>query len=266
VTPPNKAGSLDDPSEFTVSVKAGEFIFRERDAGKDMFIIREGQVKLAKHYAGLERQVELLEAGDFFGEMSLLDEQPRELSAQAVSDCELFRIDTSTFDVLIQEAPEIPIRMLQKLGRRLREHQEHDARAAAIAMGPLDMDPRDTHARPRRVAVRKMACLVVPGSHTRFDLAEGESIVGRFDRSTGFTPDLDLTTLDTDRTIGRRHAKVLSRDGEYFLREDTATRNGTFVNGARLQTGVEQKLENGDRVRFGFVEMTFELRDRPVAE
>jgi CRP-like cAMP-binding protein len=267
VPPPNKTGSLDDPAEFTVAVKAGEFIFREGDAGKDMFLIREGQVKLAKHYAGQERQVELLEPGDFFGEMSLIDEQPRELSAQAVSDAELFRIDPSTFDLLIQEAPEIPIRMLQKLGRRLREHQEHEARAAAIAMGPLDPSPSDTSARPRRVALRKLACLFIPGSHTRFDLAaQGESVVGRFDRSTGFTPDLDLTTLDTDRTIGRRHAKIVSRNGEYFVREETPTRNGTFVNDARVQTGVDQRLENGDRVRFGFVEMTFELRDRPVAE
>jgi CRP-like cAMP-binding protein len=242
-------GNLDDVEAFAVSVKAGDFIFREHDDGREMFLIREGQVRLTKRYAGQERQVELLAAGDFFGEMSLVDEQPRELSAQAVTNCALFRIDASTFDLLVQEAPEIPIRMLQKLGRRLREHQEQEARAAAIAMGPL-------------APAKRFGSFVDPGASTRFDVSNnGESVVGRFDRASGFTPELDLSKLDTERTMSRRHAKVVSRNGEYFLREDTATRNGTFVNDERLETGVDRKLEPGDRVRFGLVELTFELRD-----
>lgn len=247
-------GNLDDVETFAVAVKAGDFIFREHDEGRDMFLIREGQVKLTKRYAGKDRQVELLQAGDFFGEMSLLDEQPRELSAQAVTDCALFRIDGSTFDLLVQEAPEIPIRMLQKLGRRLREQQEQEARAAAIAMGPL--------ASTSGPARRKFASFVDAARAARLDVSDhGESIVGRFDRATGFAPELDLSKLDSERTMSRRHAKVVARDGEYFIREDTATRNGTFVNDERLQTGADRKLQHGDRVRFGLVEMTFELRD-----
>lgn len=256
-------GNLDDVESFAVSVKAGDFIFRENDEGRDMFLIREGQVKLTKRYAGQERQVELLEAGDFFGEMSLVDEQPRELSAQAVTNCALFRIDASTFDLLVQEAPEIPVRMLQKLGRRLREHQEQEARAAAIAMGPLTpASPKPSEAGPAAPRTRKIGSFVDAAGTKRFDItANGESVVGRFDRASGFTPEFDLSKLDTERTMSRRHAKVVSRNGEYFLREDTATRNGTFVNDQRLDTGVDRKLEPGDRVRFGLVELTFELRD-----
>ena len=133
----NEALNADDLTSYQVSAKAGELIFKEHDTGADMFIIRSGRVELLKEYAGQERQIAQLEVGDFFGEMSLLEDQTREVSARAAGPVELLRIDASTFDRIVQEAPEIPVRMLRKLARRLRDYQEHDARAAAIAMGPM---------------------------------------------------------------------------------------------------------------------------------
>ncbi|HEV3142240.1 MAG TPA: cyclic nucleotide-binding domain-containing protein, partial [Vicinamibacterales bacterium] len=108
-----EAGNLDDLSKFLTSAEAGDFIFKEQDSGVDMYIIRNGQVELLKQYAGGERQIAMLEAGDFFGEMSLLEDQPREVSARAVGPVELLRIDATTFDRIVQEAPEIPVRMLR---------------------------------------------------------------------------------------------------------------------------------------------------------
>ena len=241
----------DDLSAYIVSVKTGDFIFRQRDAGADMFVIRSGRVELLKEYAGQERQLTVLEVGDFFGEMALLDEQPREISARAVSPVELLRIDASTFNRIVQEAPEIPVRMLRKLARRLRDYQEHDARAAATATGSMA-------GAPAAHAAAKHARLVDPLSHRSFAL-EGltEATIGRVDRATGFTPDIDITPLDAERTLSRRHAKIVSRDGEYYVREETGTRNGTFVNGVRVQTGVDVKLSNGDKLRFGLVETVF---------
>src|SRR5438552_8801532 len=122
-----------------MSAAAGDFIYRENDASADMYIIRNGQVELLKQNAGSERQVALLEAGDFFGETSLLEDHARETSARAVGAVELLRIDATTFDRIVQEAPEIPVRMLRKMCRRLREYQDQESRAAAIAMGPLSV-------------------------------------------------------------------------------------------------------------------------------
>jgi hypothetical protein len=280
-------GNMNDVTVFTVTVKAGDAIFKEQDESRDMFIICRGQVKLTRHYAGEERLVELLDAGDFFGEMSLLEEQPREVSAHATSDCELFRIDASTFDLLVQEAPEIPIRMLRKLSRRLREHQEHEMRAAAIAMAPFQPAPERAQAAvpapapappgdaapPHHQAgsgfsgpaaepgaAPLAARLVHAASGARFDIdpARAELVVGRSDRSTGYAPDLDITALDGERTVGRRHARIIHRDEAYFLRDEKA-RNGTFVNDKRLEPQAEVALASGDRLRFGLVETTFEL-------
>ena len=86
-----------------------------------------------------------------------------------------------------------------------------------------------------------------------------EATVGRVDRATGFTPDIDITPLDAERTLSRRHAKIVVRDGDFYVREEMGTRNGTFVNGERVQTGVDVRLASGDRLRFGLVETVFEI-------
>lgn len=276
-----EAANLDDLSKFLVAANEGDFIFRERDSGADMYIIRNGQVELLKTRAGSECQVALLEAGDFFGEMSLLEDQPREVSARAVGPVELLRIDATTFDRIVQEAPEIPVRMLRMLCRRLHEYQEHEDRAAAIAMGPLPGISKEaasapaarlSGAMPRYTPAAEpapaepppvpiVAVLVDPKSKKMFDLSDGgESTVGRVDRLTGFSPDIDLSSLDTQRTLSRRHAKIVRKDGDYYVREEIGTRNGTFVNGTRVQTGVDVKLASGDNVRFGMIDTVFELR------
>src|SRR5262249_18636668 len=260
--PSGAATAADELSAYLVSAKAGDFVFRQGDAGADMFIIRSGRVELLKEYAGQERQLVVLEAGDFFGEMSLLEEQPRETSARAVGPAELLRIDASTFDRIIREAPEIPVRMLRKLARRLRDYQDHDARAAAIAMGPMAGTPSAATEAPAPAppAAPKSVRLVDPASGKAFTLdGVKEATIGRVDRATGFTPDIDITPLDAERTLSRRHAKIIHRDGEYYVREEIGTRNGTFVNGERVQTGVDVKLSNGDKLRFGLVETVFEI-------
>jgi CRP-like cAMP-binding protein len=234
--------NLEDLSKFLVSVATGDFIYRENDAGADMYIIRNGRVELLKQGAGGERRVAMLEAGDFFGETSLFEDHPRDMSARAVGSVELLRIDATTFDRLVQEAPEIPVRMLRKMCRRLREYQDQESRAPAIATGP------------------RGAVLVDPTSNATFELASGESTIGRADPLTAFTPDIDLSSLDTQRTLSRRHATIVSRDGEYYVREEISTRNGTFVNGMRIQTGVDVKIASGDHVRFGVIETVFEIR------
>ncbi len=273
VKPVTEAPNLDDVSKFIVSPKAGEFVFREGDAGTEMFVIQEGRVEILKQRAGEQRQVAVLEVGDFFGEMSLLEEQPREVSARAATEARLLRIDQSTFDQIVQEDPEIAVRMLRKLSRRLREMQDAEDRAAQIALGPIRQAVERQAAEAAAAAAAaaaptpasappadtRPATLVERASGTRFSLGDrAETTVGRPDHATGFTPDVDLSQLDTKRTLSRRHAKIVRRDGDFFLREEIGTRNGTFVNGARIATGTDVKLSEGDQVRFGLVDMVFQ--------
>ena len=90
-----------------------------------------------------------------------------------------------------------------------------------------------------------------------FALTGGEMIVGRADRATGKVPDVDLTDLDVERTLSRKHAKIVKRNTAFFVCEEVSSRNGTFVNGQRLTRGSEVELHDGDEVLFGLVKTHF---------
>jgi hypothetical protein len=216
----------------TLVVSDGEYVFREGDAGSELYIVEEGQVELFK--GENDPAAVTLDVGDFFGERSLLEGDPREVSARAITTCRLLRLDLPTLEALFRHSPEAAILLLRKLGRRVEAGRREEA-------------PRGA---PSPVFVHEP-------SGTRFPL-RAESTIGRVNRSTGVAPDIDLTPFDADKTLSRRHARVALRPDGFFLREDEG-RNGTFVNDQRLGAGGEARLTDGDRVRFGLVEVVFRL-------
>lgn len=84
-----------------------------------------------------------------------------------------------------------------------------------------------------------------------------ETTIGHKDAVTGIYPDVDLTPLDTQHSVSRRHAKIYRRGTMFFLGEEIGTMNATFVNGTRLDTGVPAQIHEGDKLRFGMVELRF---------
>lgn len=247
--------TLDDLSRFLVKGQAGDYVFREGETSRDMYIVQEGRVELIKHYAGEDRQISQLEVGDFFGEWSLLEEEPREVSARGLSEYRLLRIDQTVFNQIIREDPDIAVRMMRRLSRRLSERQAADLRAAEIALGGFGK------AVPRaEAAVPATGAPFLVAGDKQFAINEGEAVVGRADPARSFTPDVDLGDLDTERTLSRRHARIVRTGDHVVVREEPSARNGTFVNGRRLTAAEELPLEHGDRVRFGLVETLFRLQ------
>ena len=84
-------------------------------------------------------------------------------------------------------------------------------------------------------------------------------VIGRPDPVTGAVPEIDLGALDVERTLSRRHARLIGRDGGFFLREEIGTANGTWVGGERIPAGVEHRLADRDRLRFGRLDFVFRL-------
>jgi pSer/pThr/pTyr-binding forkhead associated (FHA) protein len=102
--------------------------------------------------------------------------------------------------------------------------------------------------------------LVHAASGTRFPLSAGsETTIGRKDPVTGIYPDVDLTSVDTLRSVSRRHAKIYRRGVKFFVGDEIGTMNPTFVNTRKVDTGVPAEIRPGDALRFGVVEMTFEI-------
>jgi CRP-like cAMP-binding protein len=246
---------------FTVDFEAGETIFKEGDLGTEMYIVHEGKVEILKDLPGEQRLLAILEKGDFFGEMAILEDLPRTASARAQTATRVLLINGSTFDQMLRSNPEIAVRMMRKLSRRLRETDRllREALGKQSSSQPMvEMPPAPPP--PERRAEAAVERLVHLKSGMEFFLAPGpETTIGRRDPVTGINPEIDLTPVDTQRSISRRHSKIYRRAGKLYLAEEIGTMNGTFANGVRLETGVPAEIKAGDEVRCGLVPLVLRV-------
>jgi CRP/FNR family transcriptional regulator, cyclic AMP receptor protein len=104
-----------------VRFKAGELIFSYGDPGDSLFVIREGEVEVFfKDDTGGRIVLETARSGDFFGELSLLDNGPRTASVVALRDTEALRVDRNDLDHLLRLHPEAALELLTAMGKRMR--------------------------------------------------------------------------------------------------------------------------------------------------
>ena len=93
----------------------------------------------------------------------------------------------------------------------------------------------------------------------QFPLTEEESQIGRWDADGGIFPEIDLDADDPEAKVSRRHARIMRRNGEYFV-EDLGSTNGTFINrGRRLLPGDRQPLRDGDEIIVGKTFLRFHI-------
>lgn len=107
--------------DYIVKLRSGDLVFKEGDPGTEMYIIQSGAVEIFNETPRGRVSLAVMEKGDFFGEMALLDGAPHLASAQALEDVELIEINSTLFDRMIKANAEIAVRMLRKLSIRLRE-------------------------------------------------------------------------------------------------------------------------------------------------
>lgn len=118
-----------------------------------------------------------------------------------------------------------------------------------------EQDGEANDAREQQAAIPKQARLLVLSSNQAIPLTGELMVVGRHDPVLGINPEINLA----DKTVGRRHAYVRSTHGQYTV-EDLNALNKTRLNGVVLTPYEERPLKEGDILRFGSVEVRFELR------
>jgi CRP/FNR family cyclic AMP-dependent transcriptional regulator len=102
----------------TRKVDAGAVIFDEGDLGAEMFGIIDGEVELRGKGGGVLRR---LGPQEVFGEMALIDDSPRSLTAVAVTDTTLAMIDRHRFLFLVQETPMFALNVMSVMAEHLRD-------------------------------------------------------------------------------------------------------------------------------------------------
>jgi CRP-like cAMP-binding protein len=97
----------------------GTVLFREGDPGEEMYVIQTGRVQLTRRVRGREAHLATLPAGEFFGEMAIVNNRPRSATATVLEDSQLLVIDAQTFEAMVRGNAEIALRFIKKLAARL---------------------------------------------------------------------------------------------------------------------------------------------------
>jgi CRP-like cAMP-binding protein len=247
-------GGKDPVKDATLQFPAGDMIFAQGDLGTDMYIIQEGEVDIIKHIGNESHMLSHLEKGDFFGEMALMEAAPRTADAVAKTDVKVLVINGSRFDEMLRKNPEIAVRIIRKYSKRLREANTLLERLVGRELDEDQVALGSTQGTPAEKATRHRLVDVSTGTAFFFSTGD-ETTIGRADPVTGILPDIDLTPVDTNRSVSRRHAKIIKSGGEYMVLEEVGTVNGTYVNDQRIPTGVPVAIHNGDLVKIGLIGM-----------
>jgi CRP-like cAMP-binding protein len=103
----------------------GETIFMKGDAGASLFAVCSGTVEvLVPSAEGKNAVINLINEGEIFGEIALLDGRPRTADALAFTDCTLMVLERRDFLPLLREQPEIAVKLLEILCGRIRRTTE----------------------------------------------------------------------------------------------------------------------------------------------
>jgi CRP/FNR family transcriptional regulator, cyclic AMP receptor protein len=131
----------------------GTVLFREGDPGREMYVVHRGKVGISARVGAVEKVLSTLGQGEFFGEMSILNDAPRSATATCLEDCLLLVVDARTFEAMVRASSEIALRMIQKMAARLAEADRQienlllrDARARVVhfVAGEADRHPGAT--------------------------------------------------------------------------------------------------------------------------
>jgi CRP-like cAMP-binding protein len=109
--------------------QAGEVVFRDGDQSDTCYIVRSGGARAVRDHAG-GRTITLATFGpeDMFGELAMFDDEPRSATVEATEDTEAIAILGGDMRRMLREQPDLAVKLLAALGRRLRDANERLAR------------------------------------------------------------------------------------------------------------------------------------------
>ena len=114
----------------------GNYIFLEDSEGEQCFFVLKGSVKVTRlSKDGREVILAMLNEGDFFGEMSLLDGESRSANVIALEKTKVLTLDRNDFIAVVNDYPQIAVQLLKELARRLRKS---DRQIASLSLSDAE--------------------------------------------------------------------------------------------------------------------------------
>jgi CRP-like cAMP-binding protein len=111
--------NLEAFERFAVSYQPGEIIFCEYEPGDAFYLIQEGRVQISKIMGDIEKTVDVLQPGEIFGEMAILEEAPRSATAIAVEHVKCLEFNRENFEILMRGNPAIALKLLKLFTKRI---------------------------------------------------------------------------------------------------------------------------------------------------
>lgn len=109
----------------TLVIPSGRPVISEHASGDNLYVIIKGSVEITKdiaeNYEDMIAQLKVLEVGEFFGEMSLLDNEPRSANVISIDNCELLVIPRERFSQIAYSNPKVMFNLIRTLSWRLRD-------------------------------------------------------------------------------------------------------------------------------------------------
>ena len=110
----------------------GDVIFEEGSKGRELYVVLDGQVEIAKINGASKTIIITLGKGEFFGEMAVIDGSSRSATAIAASEnTRVMRINHARFVYLVSQQPAFALMIMDALSKRLRASNDRTFQAAA---------------------------------------------------------------------------------------------------------------------------------------
>ena len=116
---------IDALDRFARDFPVGTVLFEEGQPGDYMYVVQSGEVEIRRQVVETERVIAVLPAGEFLGEMAILNGRPRSATAVVRTAARLLVIDGRTFEAMLRARPEIAMRIIKSLATRLESANQH---------------------------------------------------------------------------------------------------------------------------------------------
>jgi hypothetical protein len=240
----------------------GQVLFREGDPADSVFRLLSGAVDILRELDGDPILLGTVGAGQFIGEMGVVENRPRSATARAASEVEVEILTPTEFIDQIVGSPRAARELIQRLSQRLREADDrivNDERRRGRAHGTRNEANSQTALKSVNNAyLAAKNPWLQRQFHAPLRLGDLPFVVGRGTVAREGLPPLqpDLKLNDTvPFRLSRNHFMIEKRDGSYYVRDLRSTL-GTIVNGepigehfrgddAPLRTGENEVIAGG---------------------